>query len=86
MALADQRTTSLIDGPGLVHRHLRVQDDDIVFLRAVLEAYDGLASLFGDGRGRVVLTTTEGLAAELDQLLEALAREISIHPLAPTSD
>lgn len=70
-----------LDGAGLTQRRLRVADADVVWLRSVLEAYDGLAGLYGDGSGVVTLTTTDGQAHELDELLEELAREGAIHRL-----
>ena len=70
--------TSPIAGPGLASRRLRVADGDVVWLRSVLEAYDGLAGLYGDGSGVVTLTTTESQAHELDALIDELARESAI--------
>jgi hypothetical protein len=72
---------SPLDGPGLALRRLRVADRDVVWLRSVLEAYEGLAGLYGDGSGIVVLTTTDCQARELDGLLDELAREGAIQRL-----
>ncbi|MDD9970413.1 MAG: DUF4911 domain-containing protein [Myxococcales bacterium] len=77
-------TSPNITGPGLYQRRCRVQDGDVVWLRAVLEAYDGLGYLYGDGSGTVLITTTRERAAELDALLEELGREIPLESL--TSD
>jgi hypothetical protein len=66
---------------GLTLRRLRVADADVVWLRSVLEAYDGLAALFGDGSGVVTLATTSSQAGELDALLEDLCREASLQRL-----
>ena len=73
----------LIEGAGLVSRRLRVQDSDVVWLRAVVEAYDGLAQLHGDGSGTITLTTTSSLAPELDRLIDQVSAEISLQRLAP---
>lgn len=67
-----------LQGPGLAHRRLRVANPDVVWLRCVLEAYDGLASLYGDGSGIVILTTTIAQAGELDQLLQELCAEARV--------
>jgi hypothetical protein len=64
-----------IVGDGLCLRRLRVADADVVWLRSVLEGYDGLASLYGDGSGVVTLTTPHAMAAELDALLDELCVE-----------
>jgi hypothetical protein len=66
---------------GLTLRRLRVADADVVWLRSVLEAYDGLASLHGDGSGVVTLTTTPCQTRELDELLDDLVAEAPLHRL-----
>jgi Domain of unknown function (DUF4911) len=75
-----KKTAGLLDR-GLTLRRLRVADADVVWLRSVLEAYDGLASLHGDGSGVVTLTTTPCQTRELDELLEELAVEAPLHRL-----
>ncbi len=64
-----------------VTRRVRVADPDLVWLRSVLEAYDGLVQWSGDGSGVLSLSVSSGQARELDALLEDLAREISLHVL-----
>ncbi|MGD8858372.1 MAG: DUF4911 domain-containing protein [Myxococcales bacterium] len=63
-------------GPGLVTRRVRVADPDVIWIRAILEAYDGLAFTYGDGSGVLALTTTESQAGELDGLLNELSHEL----------
>lgn len=70
-----------IFGPGLVERRLRVADSDVVWLRALLEAYDGLGYLFGDGSGIVSLTTTTSQAAALDAFVAQLGEEAAVEPV-----
>jgi len=60
----------------LVQRRLRIQDDNVVLLQAILEAHDGLVSLYGDGTGFVVVTTPQDRENELDELLDELEEEI----------
>jgi len=74
------KTAGLLD-QGLTLRRLRVADADVVWLRSVLEAYEGLASLYGDGSGVVTLTTTPCQARELDELLDELVAEAALHRL-----
>jgi hypothetical protein len=62
----------------LIERRIRVADADVVWLRSVLEGYDGLAALYGDGSGVVVLSTTASQAAELDSLLDELRAEAAL--------
>jgi hypothetical protein len=74
------KTATLLQ-QGLTVRRLRVADADVVWLRSVLEAYEGLASLYGDGSGVVTLATTACQSAELDELLDELAAEAALHRL-----
>jgi hypothetical protein len=68
----------ILRGEGLTLRKIRVADADVVWLRSVLEGYDGLAALYGDGSGVVTLSAPDALAAELDALLDELCSEASI--------
>ena len=65
-----------LHGEGLTTRRLRVQDDDVVVLRAIVEAYDGLAAFYGDGSGLIALSAPVERAAELDQLVADLVAEL----------
>jgi hypothetical protein len=69
------------DAAFLVWRKLRVADADVVWLRSVVEAYDGLASLVGDGSGVVALCAPASRAAELDALLDDLCAEAPLQRL-----
>jgi hypothetical protein len=73
-----KKPPELLAGAGLLLRRVRVADPDVVWLRSVLEGYDGLASLYGDGSGIVTLTTTASRAPELDELLAELCGEGSL--------
>jgi hypothetical protein len=74
------KTATLLEH-GLTLRRLRVADADVVWLRSVLEAYEGLASLYGDGSGVVTLTTTACQSHELDELLDELVTDAALHRL-----
>lgn len=65
-------------GPGLTTLRLRIQDADVVLLRAIVEAYDGLAVIYGDGSGVICLSAPCSRAAELDQLVDDLRQEIPL--------
>ena len=64
-----------LTGPGLAVRRLQIADKDVVWLRSILEGYDGLANLCGDGKGNVTLICTESRSRELDNLLADLSAE-----------
>lgn len=63
---------------GLAFRFLRISDEDVVWLRSILEAYDGLACLSGNSHGIVTLVTPLDRAVELDSLIDEIALEINI--------
>lgn len=68
-------------GPGLAARRLRVERGDVAWLRYLLEGYEGLASLHGDGTGVITLLVPEPLLGELDALLDDLGGELAIERL-----
>jgi len=72
-----------LEGPGLLTRHVRVQDADVVLLRAIVEAYEGLAAFYGDGSGLIALSAPLDRARELDQLVDDLALEIPLTRVDP---
>lgn len=61
---------------------VRIADPDVVFFRSVIEAYDGLVQWSGDGSGVLTLTVPTAQRPELDELLAALAAEVSLQVLA----
>lgn len=62
-------------GEGLITRTLRIADEDVVWLRGVLDGYEGLAMLFGDGTGKIILAAPLDREKELDALLSDLKLE-----------
>jgi hypothetical protein len=65
----------------MLARRVRVADPDVVFVRSVLEAYDGLVQWSGDGSGVLTLTVPAGQAETLDGLLNDLAGEVALQVL-----
>ncbi|GEM_PF-3156057 len=63
-------------GHGLVARRLRVPDREVVFVKGVLEASDGLGALFSERGGDLVIATTSSQAEELDRVLADLVVEV----------
>jgi len=68
----------MIGGPaeGLATRRLVVRAKDVVFVKGVIEAHDGLAHVFSEGGGDLLIVAAEDRAAELDALVADLAREL----------
>ena len=68
-------TAPLIDHD-LVCRSVRVRARDVVFVKGILEASEGLASLFAEGGGDLVIASHASRSHELGELLADLAHEI----------
>jgi hypothetical protein len=61
---------------GMLVRPVRVPAPDVVFVKGLLEASEGLAGLFAERGGELVLVAPLGRGAELDELLADLEREL----------
>lgn len=59
----------------LVH-HVRVQPEDVVFVKGVLEASEGLAAMFADKGGNLSIAAPYEQRADLAELLADLADEL----------
>ena len=62
---------------GLVVRAFNCSRADIVYVKSIVTAYDGLCALFSDPGGAIKLVAPKGREAELDQLVEDLTQELS---------
>lgn len=63
-------------GPGMVERRVSLPAPEVVFLKGILEAHDGLAQVYAEKGGDLVICTTEQQAKDLDDLLAKLAKEL----------
>jgi hypothetical protein len=62
-------------GPGLVVRRLNVRAADVVLVRGILEASEGLGVLFAERGGELLLASPACQAAQLDELISDLVLE-----------
>lgn len=69
---------------GLVVRSFRVAPPDVVFVKSVLEASEGIACIFAESGGELCIASPVGREVELGVLLTDLARELSAE-LGPAS-
>lgn len=67
----------------MVVRRVVVRSRDVVFFKGVIEASEGLASVFAEKGGDLTVASPEGRAAELDALLDALCGELGGLRVAP---
>jgi hypothetical protein len=64
----------LIDSD-LVTRRVRVRAEDVVFVKGIFEASEGLGAMFAEHGGDLVVAAHASRAGELDELLTDLALE-----------
>ncbi len=57
-------------------RRLVLAARDVVFAKGIVEALDGVAAVFAEGGGDLVLASPLDREAELDELVRDLAREL----------
>jgi len=60
----------------MVTRTIVVRAEDVVFLKGIVEAHDGIAQVQGEGGGELVLVAPESRERELEELVADLAREL----------
>lgn len=63
----------------LVCRKVLVRDQDVVFVKGIFEASEGLGSLFAERGGELTISAPLSRARELDELLADLALEVQAH-------
>ncbi|MBW2525722.1 MAG: DUF4911 domain-containing protein [Deltaproteobacteria bacterium] len=61
-----------------IERHVTVRPSDVVFVKGIVEASRGIATLHADAGGELVLVTTPSLVDELDRLIDDLVDEIGL--------
>ncbi len=66
-------------GAGMITRGLVVRAEDVVFVKGIVEASEGLAQVFAVRGGDLTLAAPEGREADLDDLLDELVRAASGH-------
>jgi len=63
-------------GEGMVTRAIVIAAEDVVFLKGIVEAHDGVAQVFGERGGELVLAAPAARAGELDAILADLCVEL----------
>jgi hypothetical protein len=69
----------------LVCRRVVVRDKDVVFVKGIFEASEGLGALFAEKGGELIISAPLSRARELDELLMDLQVELQalVEPIAP---
>jgi hypothetical protein len=63
-------------GPGMAHRRIFIRSKDVVLAKGIVEALEGVASVFAEHGGELVLASPLDREDELDALATDLAREL----------
>jgi Domain of unknown function (DUF4911) len=63
-------------GEGMVVRRVVMRSRDVVFFKGIVEASEGLAAVFAEHGGDLVVAAPEGREAELDALLDEICPEL----------
>jgi hypothetical protein len=61
---------------GMLAREVSVRPPDVVFVKGLIEASDGLAAVFAERGGELTIVAPEGRGAELAEFLADLEVEI----------
>ena len=69
------RAVQPLIGEGMVVRRVRVAAREVVFVKGVIEASEGLAAVFAEHGGDLTIAAPAGRARELDEVLGDLQRE-----------
>jgi len=64
--------------PPLVARRVRIAPTDVVYLKGIIEASEGLAVVFAESGGELVIATMPEQLDALDELLRDLQDEIGL--------
>ena len=62
---------------GLIVRRLSVKNEDVVFVKGIFEASEGLCAMFAERGGDLTIIAPLSRALELDVVLNDLARELN---------
>lgn len=60
----------------MIERRLIVRAKDVVFVKGIVEAHDGLAHVFAEHGGDLKIVAPADRQTELEELVQDLAREL----------
>jgi hypothetical protein len=62
---------------GLIVRRLSVKNEDVVYVKGIFEASEGLCAMFAERGGELTIVAPESRSRELDLLLHDLTHELA---------
>ena len=63
-------------GPGMVTRRVVIRAKDVVFLKGIVEASEGIAQVFAEHGGDLTIASPADRERELDELVDDLCAEL----------
>lgn len=63
-------------GPGMVVRRVVIRAKDVVFLKGIVEASEGIAQVFAEHGGDLTIASPADRERELDELVDDLCAEL----------
>ena len=90
MSEAHAKLMAQLSEDGLTERVVVVPTHEVVYVKSILEAYPGLASVHAQpgrettGGARLVLASTRGLTAMLDAVIDELTEEVGLTRVTDT--
>jgi hypothetical protein len=70
----------------MVSRRVVVASREVVFLKGIIEALDGLAQVFAEKGGELTIAAPADRAQELDAVLDDLCAELGAMSLSPRAE
>ena len=65
-------------GDGLVARRVTVAPREVVFIKSIFEASEGVGAIFAERGGDLIIAAPASRVRELDELLRDLATEVEV--------
>jgi hypothetical protein len=73
-------------GKGMVVRRVLVASPDVVFVKGIIEALEGVAQVFAVQGGELTIASPSDRASELDALVDDLCRELGMMSVTPRAE
>jgi hypothetical protein len=73
-------------GRGMVVRRILAPSCEVVFIKGIVEALEGLAQVFAERGGELTLASPSDRAGELDALVDDLCRELGVMSVTPRAE
>ncbi len=70
----------------MVVRRVLVASEDVVFVKGIVEALEGLAQVFAVRGGELTIASPSDRAGELDALVDELCTELGVLSVTPRAE